>query len=759
MEYIFSFFNRPIRNVKPSRSVTLVEVYKLIIDLVYKLSTKRYRVASSQVKEKLKSEEFDYVTFSGVFERRSDANLIKHSGLLALDFDNLVDVESVKSKLINDPNIVTGLLFRSPSGNGIKWVIPIDLDHASHKEWFIAVSRYVKAKYQVEIDQSGKDVSRACFLCHDPDAYLNPIFENDPEMLVSQTLNLQEWLDTGILDNNGVITGQIQMHTKDYDKELYDQVDQEISKLEGNGVDITQRYSVWRDLGFSFVDGFGEDGRRFYHRISRFYPEYSIDDCNEQYDKCLTSGKSGITIGTFFHYAKNALNGRSDNVEDKGDSDGNLPNFPSEIYNELPYFIQRITQVGKNAEEKDVLLLGTLTTLSSSLPNISGVYDGNQVFANLFFLLIGKAGSGKSILNHCRALVMPIQKDLALSYENDKKKFKRENALFRTESRNDNTIEAPDPPKRKLMIIPANSSAAGVYELLNDNGGRGLIFETEGDTLANTFGNKEWGDFSDGFRKAFHHETISSYRKTKSELIEVLSPQLSVVLSGTPMQLHHLISDAENGLFSRFMYYYLPMRLTWKDVFSEFSGGSLQKQFESLGNEFYEFYKSLISGGTIHFSLTKSQSEFLNDHFSSLQLRHEFLQGDTFVSAVRRLGLICFRIAMILSALRVLEDDVKPSQIVCNDLDFKTSIQIVETLLNHSIFIYDGLDKATAIKRVPNVRDKFYRSLPSEFSWKDYLESANKLGLNPKTVEAWLKKFKDKGMIFHIAHNHYQKAA
>ena len=71
--------------------------------------------------------------------------------------------------------------------------------------------------------------------------------------------------------------------------------------------------------------------------------------------------------------------------------------------------------------------------------------------------------------------------------------------------------ESPQEPPIKTLLIPANSSATSVYQVLNDNGGIGLMFETEGETLANTF-KSDYGNFSDGFRKAFHHEMISCTR-------------------------------------------------------------------------------------------------------------------------------------------------------------------------------------------------------------------------------------------------------
>jgi hypothetical protein len=40
------------------------------------------------------------------------------------------------------------------------------------------VRLYVKLKYGLDADDQAKDLSRATFLCHDPEAYFNPkLFE------------------------------------------------------------------------------------------------------------------------------------------------------------------------------------------------------------------------------------------------------------------------------------------------------------------------------------------------------------------------------------------------------------------------------------------------------------------------------------------------------------------------------------------------------------------------------------------------------
>ena len=169
-----SFFKAPVRNVFPAETLRLHQVFELITSDKYKRITEDLR-AITDVKEarKFKANRFDYVTFSGTFEKRNDSNLLKHSNLLTIDFDHLDNLQELKPQLLNDEYFETEMLFTSPSGDGLKWIIRIDILEVSHSEYFIAVANYIKQTYNIEVDQSGKDVSRACFLPYDPTAFLH----------------------------------------------------------------------------------------------------------------------------------------------------------------------------------------------------------------------------------------------------------------------------------------------------------------------------------------------------------------------------------------------------------------------------------------------------------------------------------------------------------------------------------------------------------------------------------------------------------
>lgn len=174
----FSYFTSNLYNLYPSATVGIPETYSMITAPIRKHKTKTLRELQNEQQQKTyKKKFFDYVTFSGTFTKRSNTSLIQHSGLLTVDIDGVKDMDSlqeIREILLVDPYFSTELLFTSPRGNGLKWIIPISLDEVSHKEYFEAVSKYLQQTYAIEMDTSGADVSRGCLLPYDPEAYIHP---------------------------------------------------------------------------------------------------------------------------------------------------------------------------------------------------------------------------------------------------------------------------------------------------------------------------------------------------------------------------------------------------------------------------------------------------------------------------------------------------------------------------------------------------------------------------------------------------------
>jgi hypothetical protein len=168
----FSFFNKPITNIVPSQDISLEEFAKHLQSGKYKNIIYEIRNAPNKsIRNELKRFKLDFVTVSGKFTKRNANNLSKHSGLLCLDFDDVDNPSELKAKLELDYKLNPKLIFISPSGNGIKCIVEIDVRKYSHEEYFLALERYFAKEYVIQLDSSGKDVSRACFVSFDPQLY------------------------------------------------------------------------------------------------------------------------------------------------------------------------------------------------------------------------------------------------------------------------------------------------------------------------------------------------------------------------------------------------------------------------------------------------------------------------------------------------------------------------------------------------------------------------------------------------------------
>lgn len=117
-------------------------------------------------------------TFCGEFAERKRDKLEKHSGLICLDFDDVEDLVAKKEALSKDDHVV--MAFVSPSGTGLKVILRVP-DGVDHDHIFDECARYLK-HYELEADKAASDVSRLCFLSHDPDAIINFDAEELPIM-------------------------------------------------------------------------------------------------------------------------------------------------------------------------------------------------------------------------------------------------------------------------------------------------------------------------------------------------------------------------------------------------------------------------------------------------------------------------------------------------------------------------------------------------------------------------------------------------
>lgn len=546
-----------------------------------------------------------------------------------------------------------------------------------------------------------------------------------------------------------------------------DDIDLVVSRIEASHTDITGSYSDWLNLGFALADEFGEGGRDYFHRISKFYAKYSLTDCNKQFDQCLKSRGHGITIKTLFHLAKQAgidvvtqsVKPVTNTTERKiivlnekktetttGPVAIELPTLPDLIFPTLPDFFQRVVEKAESREERDILLLGSLGAVSACLHKVHGIYDGNQVYPNIYLFITAQASAGKGRLIHCKRLIMPIHWELRKQSHSLQQVYETEMREYNLGKGKNSELEKPVKPPEKLLLIPANSSASGFFQLLAENEGNGLIFETEGDTLAQAL-KADYSNYSDGLRKGAHHEMISYYRKTDREYKEIEEPCISLVLTGTPKQVASVIPNAENGLFSRFIFYRMNIKPFWKNVFSSGNDNSLKEHFNNLGQEFFTLHKALNENPPIQFCLTEEQQILFNASFTQIQEKYLTLQGMDYMATIRRLGLIGFRIAMIFTALRIPETGDFSERQFCTDIDFQNTLAMIKILVKHSSHVYSELPEDVTPTKTDNKKEKFFEKLPLTFTKADFIDLAKSLFITLRSAERYIAIFCEKKMI------------
>jgi len=99
--------------------------------------------------------------------------LAEYSNCIILDIDKLNKNDLQNASHLANQSEFTYASFISPSGNGLKILVKINSEKANHKEAFLLVQAHYESFLKLEIDKSGKDVTRLCFYSWDENLYLN----------------------------------------------------------------------------------------------------------------------------------------------------------------------------------------------------------------------------------------------------------------------------------------------------------------------------------------------------------------------------------------------------------------------------------------------------------------------------------------------------------------------------------------------------------------------------------------------------------
>lgn len=607
-----------------------------------------------------------------------------------------------------------------------------------------------------------------------------------------------------------------------------------VDELVAAGINLTETYEAWFAVGSALADGLGEAGRTAFHRLSELSAKYNPAECDRKYDDCLRNPRRTITAGTLFYLARQAGLVLHDvptppppysphaqfaqtaqpfpdtapfppyeenilNMNELGNSEGNQGTLsvaaqtaqtahpaqaPAAAYtfsdrlDEAVWtrFFHPVLHAATTPTDRDKLLLGLLTLISGTVPNLYGYYGGMEVYPPLFLFVIGQAATRKGELNACRAVLNPLDQAIRGTYARARSEYEQQHAEWEAAAGHRSTLSTrgtePQPPTYRTLYLPANSTSSALVRQLADNGGQGILFSTEGgDELATAF-RQDYSNYSTQLRAIFHHEPVELQRATDHLHIRVEKPRMAVLLTSTPGQLQTLFPSMENGLPTRFLFYRLMEQTAWQSPFLRHDR-TLEKELAPCGEAYYRLHRTMEAlEHPVQFVLTRSQEEQFNAFFSALLAEQHELLGEEITPFVFRLGLSAFRIAMVLSLLRLADERegtgplFLPAEqaLTCDDRDIRIALTLTDCLMGHTMAVFDQLKgrtpqpPATPAEGLKGTKLRFFETLPPSFSTAEARETARTQGIHWDSARRYLLELTNRQkLLVRVSQGNYRK--
>lgn len=149
-----------------------------------------------------------------------------------------------------------------------------------------------------------------------------------------------------------------------------------------------------------------------------------------------------------------------------------------------------------------------------------------------------------------------------------------------------------------------------------------------------------------------------------------------------------------------------------------------------------------LQGSDTDVQLSREQWDQLNKTFGLWLKEVDRFISDEATSVVKRLGLVCYRIAMIFTALRKFENGELTVKQECLDDDFQAALQLSNIYLKHSLLMFHNLPKQEDEEpfRGGDNKRKLFEKLPSTFKRMEAVELGKQLNLSARSVDYFLKK-------------------
>ena len=689
----------------------------------------------------------------------AETNLKQWSGDAMLDVDKCNGRVSEFLQVLKDTPWVKAA-WRSVSYDGLKLVVRVEAESVDeYRLAYALVAWHVAQLLAFPCDMSCKNPTRPCFASYDPEAFFRPDTEVFPwrRFVTEHPDRVGEILaelkvKTPASASKPLVAASGMLHT--FFNEFLAQnpfVDGKknefllklgrIARYKGVGEEELARLKT---LAVERLAGMGCAAGDIPPRIDSGYRYADMNKGPE-----TPASRAHKAQGSLRRYSDSGEEGEEAEIE-KLEADKlrrNVPCLPDELFDRLPDFLKRGLTHVRNKRERDILLLSMITNISGCLPGVRMNYGGMVYSADLYLVALAGSGRGKGVMQLAAILPAAIQGYYDELNRKDEREYRQkllkwnlEERLAAQEKRVPDLDQCPEMPVERILKVAPNISKSQLILALEAGGSVGLVMNASELDMISSAMHQEYGKHDDVMRAASQHEEVSSYFKTDHRLVIVSDPHLALCASGTPAQLHKFISSLENGMYSRVAFYVGQAPWEYKSANPGKVRLDMRAYFKGMGEELLRMF-IFLSGSSTEVIFTEEQWKEHTERFRTY-LREVVAEDDDSPGAiVLRHGLMMSRIAMVLTALRKCEPQWNTSEWKCSDEDFRTAMQIVDVLLEHSLLLSTSMDDTAG--RIRPIKAFFklrpiLRTMPREFTYSELMAPANEAGLPTASVKRYL---------------------
>lgn len=743
--------------------MTLEEFVKLLRGERWKAQVEEYQRLKASGREteakKLKRKLAALVIAGRCEGSHAETNLKQWSGDAMLDVDKCNGRVSEFLQVLKDAPWVKAA-WRSVSYDGLKLVVRVEAESVDeYRLAYALVAWHVAQLLAFPCDMSCKNPTRPCFASYDPEAFFRPDTEIFPwrRFVTEHPDRVGEILaelkvKTPASASKPLVAASGMLHT--FFNEFLEQnpfVDGKknefllklgrVARYKGVGEEELARLKT---LAVERLAGMGCAAGDIPPRIDSGYRYADMNKGPE-----TPASRAHKAQGSPMRYSE-PNEGEEEAELEKLEADKlrrEVPYLPDELFDRLPDFLKRGLTHVRNKRERDILLLSMITNISGCLPEVRMNYGGMVYSADLYLVALAGSGRGKGVMQLAAILPAAIQAYYDELNRKDEREYRQkllkwnlEERLAAQEKRVPDLDQCPEMPVERILKVAPNISKSQLILALEAGGAVGLVMNASELDMISSAMHQEYGKHDDVMRAASQHEEVSSYFKTDHRLVVVSDPHLALCASGTPAQLHKFISSLENGMYSRVAFYVGQAPWEYKSANPGKARLDMRAYFKGMGEELLRMF-IFLSGSPTEVIFTEEQWKEHTERFRTY-LREVVAEDDDSPGAiVLRHGLMMSRIAMVLTALRKCEPQWNTSEWKCSDEDFRTAMQIVDVLLEHSLLLSTSMDDTAG--RIRPVKAFFklrpvLKKMPREFTYSELMAAANEAGLPTASVKRYL---------------------